>query len=182
MSRRQRTWNALKNIVIVMSLFVNLGLIVVLLILASQIGSIKATLNGVLGQLDTAFASLGTSVIKDTIHIEQNVPVRFDLPIADLPGTAVTTAPVPLVIPATFSLGSFGQINGTVSLALPANLSLPMRISMVVPVNNEIRVAFDQAVSIPLGARGLGPVINQLRGVTQPLMQTIQTLPDKIGP
>jgi hypothetical protein len=49
-----------------------------------------------------------------------------------------------------------------------------------VPVNSEIPVIFDQSVVIPLGARGLAPVINQLRGVTQPLMQTIQTLPDSI--
>ena len=182
MSRRQRAWNALKNITIVVSLFVNLILIIALLIIASQIGNIKAALNGVVGQLDTAFTSLGAAVVQDTIHIEQRVPVRFDLPINELPGTATTTEAVPLSIPATFSLGSFGQIHGTVSLALPANLRLPVRISMTVPVQNEIPVVFDQPVAIPLGQRGLGPVIDQLRGVTQPLLQMIQSLPDSITP
>jgi len=180
MSIPQRTWNALKNVTIVMSLTVNIVLIAVILILVSQIGAIKSTLNGVLTQLDTAFSSLGAAVIQDTIHIDQRVPVRFDLPVSDLPGTATTTEPVPLVIPASFSLGSFGHINGTVSLALPTNLRLPIRISMVVPVNNEIPVVFDQPVAIPLGQKGLGPVINQLRGVTQPLIQLVHTLPDSI--
>ncbi len=180
MSRRQRAWNALRNLTIVVSLVVNIILISIVLILASQIGAIKATLSGVVGQLDAAFVSLGAATVQDTIHISQQVPVQFDLNIAELPGTAVTTAPVPLNIPASFSLGGFGQINGTVSLSLPAGLVLPMKISMVVPVNSQIPVVFDQPVSIPLGARGLGPVVDQLRGVTQPLMQTIQSLPDSI--
>lgn len=179
MSISQRTWNALKNVTIVMSLAVNIVLIVVVLVLIGQIGSIKATLNGVLTQLDTAFSSLGAAVIQDTIHIDQRVPVRFDLPV-DQNVTAVTTAPVPLAIPAGFSLGPFGHINGTVSLSLPQNLSLPIRISMVVPVSNEIPVVFDQPVAIPLGQKGLGPVIDQLRGVTQPLIQLVDAIPDSI--
>ena len=180
MLRLQRLWNAVRNVTVVISLVVNIVLISLVLILASQIGAIKATLSSVVGQLDTAFVALGDAVVEDNIHIDQRVPVQFDLPIQEEQGTATTTAPVPLNIPATFSLGSFGQINGTVSLALPANLALPVRISMVVPVNSEISVTFDQKVSIPLGARGLGPVISQLRGVTQPLIQTIQTLPNAI--
>lgn len=172
-------WNALKNVTIVISLVVNIILISVVLILASQIGAIKSTLNGIVGQLDTAFVSLGNAVVKDTIHIEQSVPVQFELPI-DQTVTVMTTGAVPLNIPASFSLGSFGQINGTVSLSLPRDLALPIRIQMLVPVNSQIPVVFDQPVSIPLGARGLSPVINQLRGVTQPLMQTIQALPNSI--
>jgi hypothetical protein len=172
-------WNALKNVTIVISLVVNIILISVVLILASQIGAIKSTLSGIVGQLDTAFVSLGNAVVKDTIHIEQSVPVQFELPI-DQTVTVMTTGAVPLNIPASFSLGSFGQINGTVSLSLPRDLALPIRIQMLVPVNSQIPVVFDQPVSIPLGARGLSPVINQLRGVTQPLMQTIQALPNSI--
>ncbi|HLF28269.1 MAG TPA: hypothetical protein VJG32_18210 [Anaerolineae bacterium] len=179
MSRPHRAWNALKNITIILSLIVNIILIVVVLVLISQIGNIKATLNGVLTQLDTAFSSLGAAVIQDNIHIDQRVPVRFDLPV-DQNIVAMTTDAIPLSLPATFSLGSFGQINGTVYLALPPNLALPIHISMLVPVNNEIPVVFDQPVAIPLGERGLGPVIAQLRSVTQPLLQIVRQIPDSI--
>jgi hypothetical protein len=179
MSRRHRLWNAVKNITIVVSLIVNVVLIIALVVLASQVGQIKATLNGIVGQLDTAFVSLGDAVVQDNIHIAQRVPVRFDLPI-DQAITVMTTQPVPLSIPATFSLGQFGQIYGTVSLALPQDLSLPILIRMVVPVQTEIPVVFEQPVSIPLGQRGLGPVVNQLRGVTFPLLQMIQGLPNSI--
>lgn len=177
MSRRQRTWNAVKNITIVISLIVNLVLIVALLIVVSQIGAIKATLNSVLSQLDTAFSGLGAAVVQDSIHIDQRVPVNFMLPV-DQNIVAVTTDAVPLNLPASFSLGPFGQINGTVSLSLPRDLSLPIHIGMNVPVNTDIAVTFDQPVAIPLGQRGLGPVIDQLRGVTVPLLQLVETIPE----
>lgn len=179
MSRLQRVWNAVRNVTVVISLVVNIVLISLVLILASQIGAIKATLSSVVGQLDAAFVALGDAVVEDNIHIDQRVPVSFALPI-DQRIQVVTTDAVPLSLPASFSLGSFGQINGTVSLALPRDLPLPIHIVMNVPVNSEIPVVFDQQVSIPLGARGLAPVIRQLRSVTQPLMQTIQALPNAI--
>jgi len=179
MTRRQSVWNAIKNITIIVSLFVNVVLIVVLLVVVGQIGNIKATLNGIVGQLDAGFVSLGSAVVQDTIHIDQRVAARFDLTV-DQAGSATISEDVPLNIPATFSLGSFGQIYGTVSLALPAGTRLPVQINMTVPVNNEIPVVFDQPVSIPLGQRGLGPVIQQFRSVTQPLLQTIQSLPDSL--
>jgi len=179
MSISQRTWNALKNVTIVMSLAINIVLVAVVLILVSQIGAIKSTLNAVLLQLDQAFVALGAAEVRDSIHIDQGVPVSFDLPV-DQNVTVVTTAPVPLNIPASFSLGPFGQINGTVSLSLPQGLALPIRIGMVVPVQTEIAVTFDQPVTIPLGQRGLGPVIEQFRSVTQPLIQLVETLPDSI--
>lgn len=178
MTRRQAMWNALKNITIVISLVVNTILIIALLVIVTQIGNIKATLYSVFNQLDTAFVSLGTANIQEIIRINQMVPVQFDLPI-DQQGVAIILRDVPLTIPATFVLGgSGGTINGTVSLALPAGTSLPLRISMTVPVDNEIPVVFDQAISIPLGARGLGPTINELRAVTLPLLELISTLPD----
>jgi hypothetical protein len=176
MSRRQSVWNAIKNISIMMSLVVNIILIVVVVVLLTQLSNIKSTLQGVLNQLDTAFVSLGAAVIHDNIYIDQRVPVKFDLTVDQL-GTARITQAVPLSIPATFSLGSFGTINGTVSLALPAGTTLPVQINMTVPVDNEIPVTFAQAVAIPLGERGLGPVIGQLRGVTQPLLQLVQSIP-----
>lgn len=178
MSRRS-VWEAVKNATIVVSLVVNLILIVALVVLAGQIGNIKSTLGSIVGKLDSGFVSLGSAVVQDTIHIDQRVPVRFDLTV-DQAGSAVINEAVPLNIPATFSLGAFGQIYGNVSLALPAGTRLPVQINMTVPVNNEIPVVFDQPVSIPLGQKGLGPVIEEFRSVTRPLMGMIQSLPDSI--
>ena len=171
-------WNALKSISLIVSMLVNLILIVVVLVLLTQIGAIKVTVAGVLGQLDSAFEDLGKSTITDTIGIKQQVPVKFDLPL-DRDTTVVTTQPVPLNVPASFSLGPFGMINGTVSLQLPAGTSLPVHLNLVVPVDTQLPVVFDQPVSINLYDKGLGPVVNKLRGALAPLIHAVDQLPDR---
>jgi hypothetical protein len=173
-----RLWNALKNINALISLFVNLILIIVVLVLVSQIGAIKATLAGVLGQLDSAFEGLGKSSIVDTIAINQQVPVQFDLPI-DQSITVVTQAPIPLSVPTTFSLGAFGTINGTVSLQIPAGTSLPVQLQLTVPVKTQIAVKFDQPVSINLYSKGLGKVVDKLRSALAPIINLVKDLPDR---
>jgi hypothetical protein len=161
-----------------MSLVINLILIVAVVILANQVGAIKLTLNAVLGQLDSAFEGLGQAVISDTIKIDQQVPVQFDLPLSQ--DTVVTTQrPVPINTQATFSLGQFGSINGTVSLQLPAGTSLPVHLELTVPVSNSIPVVFDQPVTIPLAEKGLGPVVSKLRSALAPIIDLVQKMPDR---
>ena len=173
----RRVWEALKSISLIVSMVINLILIIVVVILINQVGAIKLTLASVLGQLDSAFQGLGAATIVDTIKIDQRVPVRFDLPLSQ-DTTVVTQAPVPITAYATFSLGQFGSINGTVSLALPAGTSLPVHLELTVPVSNSIPVVFDQPVSIPLAAKGLGPVVAQLRSALAPIIGLVQQLPD----
>jgi hypothetical protein len=173
----RRFWDALKTISLLVSMGVNLILIIIVAILLNQIGAIKTTVASILGQLDSAFLGLGQATIVDTIKIDQRVPVQFDLPL-NQDTTVVTMAPVPIVAPTTFSLGPYGTINGTVSLALPAGTQLPVHLQMTVPVSNAIPVVFDQPVSIPLAQKGLGPVVAKLRSALGPLIQVVQQLPD----
>jgi hypothetical protein len=177
-SRPQKFWDAAKTLTLIASMFINLILIVAVVILANQVGSIKMTLNSVLGQLDSAFEGLGQVVVKDTIKINQQVPVQFDLPLKQ--DTVVTTqAPVPINTQATFSLGQFGSINGVVSLQLPPGTRLPVHLEMTVPVSNSIPVVFDQPVSIPLAEKGLGPVVAKLRAALGPIIGLVQQMPDR---
>lgn len=173
----RRAWEALKSISLFVSMIINLILIIVVVILINQVGAIKQTIGSILGQLDSAFQGLGAATIVDTIKINQQVPVRFDLPLSQ-DTTVVTQAPVPISAYATFSLGQFGSINGTVSLALPTGTSLPVHLELNVPVSNSIKVAFDQPISIPLAERGLAPVVAKLRSALGPLIQIVQQLPD----
>jgi hypothetical protein len=177
-SQPRKFWDAAKTITLIASMFIDLILIVAVVILANQVGSIKMTLNAVLGQLDSAFKDLGQVVITDTIKINQQVPVQFDLPLSQ--DTVVTTlAPVPINTQANFSLGPYGSINGTVSLQLPAGTSLPVHLEMSVPVSNAIPVVFDQPVSIPLAEKGLGHVVDKLRAALLPIIGVVQQLPDR---
>jgi hypothetical protein len=177
-SRKQKFWDAAKTLTLLVSMIINLILIIAVLILANQVGAIKMTLNSVLGQLDSAFEGLGAASIKDTIVINQQVPVRFDLPLSQ--DTVVTTqGPVPINTQATFSLGQFGSINGTVSLQLPPGTQLPVHLELVVPVSNTIPVVFDQPIDIPLAEKGLGPVVAKLRAALAPIIDLVDRLPDR---
>jgi hypothetical protein len=173
----RRVWEAFKSISLVVSMIINLVLIVVVVVLINQVGAIKLTLGSILGQLDSAFQGLGAASIVDTIKINQQVPVRFDLPLSQ-DTTVVTQAPVPIDAYATFSLGQYGSINGTVSLALPTGTSLPVHLELSVPVSSSIQVAFDQPISIPLAERGLAPVVAQLRSALGPIIEMVQQMPD----
>ncbi len=176
--RRQKFWDAAKTLTLISSMVINLILIAVVVILANQVGAIKHTLNSVLGQLDSAFEGLGAASIKDTIAINQQVPVRFDLPLKQ--DTVVTTqAAVPINTQATFSLGQFGSINGTVSLQLPPGTQLPVHLELTVPVSNSIPVVFDQPINIPLAQKGLGPVVAKLRAALAPIIDVVDQLPDR---
>ena len=177
-SHKRKFWDAAKSISLLVSMIINVVLIVTVAALVYQVGAIKMTLGSVLGQLDSAFEGLGQAVIQDTIQIDQIVPVRFDLPLNQ--NTVVTTqAPVPISTQATFSLGQFGSINGTVSLQLPTGLQLPVHLELTVPVSNAIPVVFDQPIAIPLAEKGLGPVVAKLRSALGPIINLVGQLPDR---
>ncbi len=175
--RIKGSWAAFKDIAIIFSFIVNLVLVIVLLVLLTLLLPIKnSVVVPLLTNLDTAFAHLGDAHIQDTISINQQVPVNFTLPL-QTDTTVVTVGDVPLNVPATFSLGQFGQINGMVSLKLPAGTVLPIRLDLQVPVNEQITVAFDQPIDIHLGKRGLEPVVGELRGVVSPYIKLMDQLP-----
>ncbi|MBN1888969.1 MAG: hypothetical protein JW850_13325 [Thermoflexales bacterium] len=170
-------WAAFKDIAVVFSFIVNFVLVLVLVFVLILLIPIKDTVvMPLLSNLDGAFANLGEAHIQDTIAINQQVPVQFTLPL-ETDTVVVLTQPVPLRVPATFSLGQFGQIQGTVNLQLPAGLTLPIRLDLDVPVDQQITVAFDQPIDIHLGNKGLGPVVGELRGVVQPYIKLLQSLP-----
>ena len=174
----RKVWRAAVGLTLLASMAINLILIVVVVILVNQVGAIKMTLASVLGQLDSAFEGLGAASIQDTIKINHQVPVQFDLPLNQ--NTTVTTlAPVPINTQANFSLGPFGNINGVVSLQLPTGTQLPVHLELMVPVSNSIPVVFDQPINIPLAEKGLGPVVAKLRSALGPLIKLVGQLPER---
>jgi hypothetical protein len=210
MKPSKRYWSAFKDVAIVFSFAVNFALVVLLLALTMPAVQAALTLTDslaepLLGDLDEAFVGLGEATIDTIVHIDEPVPVQFDVQIdQQLPidfqlpieqSTAVVlTDNVPLYgIPARFTLpGGGGVINGQVSLSLPVGLRLPIQLGMVVPVSqtipvrldvpvdHTIRVQMDVPVEIELGKAGLDPAVQELREVFRPLRIQVQRLPDTV--
>jgi hypothetical protein len=178
-----------QTIAIIFSFVINLILVLVVVVLATQIMAIKKQLlEPLVYGLDQSFANLGEATIDTTIPISQSLrvaftqPVQFELPL-DQETTVTTLTPTPINTTVRLSLGQYGQINAPVSLSLPTGTPLRVRLSMKIPVNTSINidqqvpVLFNQRALIKLGPSGLDPVVSQLRGVVKPYVTMMQSLP-----
>lgn len=172
-------WNAFKNFAIIFSFIVNFVLILVLLLSPRPVFMAKSQVaEPLLMDLDSAFAALGNTTIESTVHIEDTMPVVFDLPLAQNTNV-VLVQPVPIQAPASFVWpAGGGVIHGTVQLVLPEGLTLPVSLNLMVPVSTTVPVVMEVPVEIPLDEAGMGPAIDQLRAVFQPLNGALQSLPD----
>lgn len=177
--RKYHFWEAFKNFALIFSFIVNLVLIFVLLLAIKPIFMAKSQVaQPLLGDLDTAFKHLGETHIKSTVSVNHQLPVVFDLPLKQNT-VVVLTEPVPLNAAATFALpGGGGSINGTVSLYLPVGMQLPVNLDLMVPVSTTVPVNMQIPVEIPLDQAGMGPAIEELRGVFRPIGATLESLPN----
>jgi hypothetical protein len=176
------TWSAFRNFAIIFSFITNFVLVVVLLLLVLQMpgfyGPFKSGLLGPLVEgLYGGFGRMNDARIMRTIEVEDTVPAVFDLAV-DQTTTVELMEPVPLTLPANFSLGPYGSINGTVSLELPAGTKLPVHMAMTVPVSETIPINLKVGVAIPLNETELGPEFQHLQQLMAPLNTMITSLPD----
>ena len=127
-----------------------------------------------LGELMTSIEGLQSAHIRTNIPINQQLPISLDVPVNQQ--TAVrTTADVPLVVPARFTLpGGGGQINGSVALSLPAGLELPINLNMTIPISSTIPVKFDVPVDIPMQETELADDFNRLHDLVQPAAELVK--------
>jgi hypothetical protein len=196
-------WQAFVNIATVFSFAVNLVLVLVLILFVGPIFQLKTgVVEPLLWNLDRAFQRLGETSVETTVEVDEPIGIQFELPLdqsMDLDfdltiseeTAVVLSEPVPLNVPATFTLPGFGgEINGTVSLNLPAGMRLPVQLNMtvpvqrtipvqmVVPVSETMPIQMAIPVSIQLGEAGLDPAVQQLRQVFAPIRDLIESLPD----
>ena len=172
-------WNAFKNFALVLSFIIDFILIVVLFLTPDPLFMAKGQIaEPLLLDLDEAFAALGNTKIESTVNIEDTMPVVFDLPLAQNT-EVVLVQPVPLDVPATFIWpAGGGAIHGRVQLVLPEGLALPVALNLMVPVSTTVPVVMEVPVEIPLNEAGMGPAIEQLRGVFQPISGLLEDIPD----
>ncbi len=178
-SEIKKIWLAFKNFAIVFSFIVNFVLVIVLLLSPKPLFSTKSEIaEPLLLDLDSAFAALGETTIRTTVQINHMLPISFDLPLQQQTAVILNES-VPLQVPATFYLpGGGGAINGVVSLALPSGQALPVTLDFTIPVAAMVPVEFALPVEIELYKAGMGPAIDQLRSVFQPMTSFLQDLPD----
>jgi len=176
---QQKPWQAFKNFALLFSFVINLILLVVLLLALPRIlPLVNEVAKPIVGGLNQSFVEMNSASITRTIVVSDIIPIDFNLPLRT--HTAVTLTenvvlgdyPITMVLP-----GGGGQINGNVTLVLPAGLPLPVALNLNVPVRNQIPVKLNVAVNIPLNETELGAPFTRLQNLFGPLVEQLDKVP-----
>ncbi len=174
----QKPWDAFKTFAILFSFALNLTLVIILLAVAGLIIPIvNDIVEPIVSGLNDSFVEMSEATIEQEITIDTTMPISFTLPL-EQSTVVILTEDVPLTVPAHFLLpGGGGEINGVVTIIMPAGLPLPVAMSMEVPVNQTIPVSMKVPVEIPLAETELGGPFFKLRALFGPLNDMLKNLP-----
>ena len=163
-------WLAFERFALVFSFSMNVILLVVVLVLAGLLLPIKDYIaRPIMDQVMAEIDQLGETHIKTTILVEDEIQVKFDLPLNQAVNVT-TMAPVPIETAAFFTLpGGGGYIRGTVSIDLPANTVLPVRLNTTVPVDQMVPVRMEVPVDINLGETDLKTSVDNFKALLKPI-------------
>lgn len=162
-----------------MSLIVNFILVIVVIVLLSQLSSIKRMVqNDVLGGLYANFIMMDEASIRTTIPVHAEVPAKFKLPL-DTDTTVVLIDDTPIRgARVTLQTGGLSITNAPADIVLPAGTELPIHLSLEVPVDQKIPVDLKVDVNIPLKETELHRPFVGLKNVVAPYYWMLFKLPD----
>jgi len=166
----------------VISLLVNIGTVIALIVVVQLLGGPKATMsfaqgqaNGLLGGLYNNFVKMDAASIKTTIHVEKEIPVQFSLNVS---GPTDVTLSKDVVISGalvTVNTGGLNINNARANIVLPAGTVLPINIqNLVVPVDQKVLAVLDVPVNIPLNQTELHDPFVGLQKVIEPYYCLLQ--------
>lgn len=163
-------WNAFKNFAIIFSFIMNFVLIIVLVIVVREIFIIKEGIaEPLIDGLHRNFVGMDEANIKTNIQVEDTITIDFQLPI-EQEITVVMTDTVPL--------GNFTFGDNSIPISLEAGDELPIRLNMVVPVQQTIPISLTVPVDIPLNETELHGPFTNLRDLLEPFVRSLDNLPD----
>ncbi len=173
-----KPWQAFKNFAIIFSFVLNMIFLVLLILVAFYIIPVlNDVAEPVVAGLNDSFEEMESAHIRQTITIDDQIPVVFELPVQTETVTTILE-PVPMTIPTQFVLpGGGGFINGNVSFALPAGTELPVQLDVIVPVSQSVPIAMSVPVDIPLSYTELSEPFGDLRQLFAPLDSLLSNLP-----
>lgn len=156
------------------SLTVNIGLLIVLLVALQVLGGTKATLSliqgqasGILGGLYNNFVKMDQATISANIPVDANIPLNIVVPVQAT--TRITIAEA-VVIPNAHVRINTGALNidANAEVTLPANTPLVVNLDFPLNVQNSIPIHLDVPVNIPLNHTELHEPFVGLQKVVEP--------------
>jgi len=166
----------------VISLLVNIGTVIALIVVVQLLGGTKATIafaqgqaNGLLGGLYNNFVKMDAASIKTTIHVEKDIPVQFSLNVSGPTDVTLSKDVVITGALVTVNTGGLNINNARANIVLPAGTVLPITIqNLVVPVDQQVKAILDVPVNIPLSQTELHDPFVGLQKVIEPYYCLLQ--------
>jgi hypothetical protein len=160
----------------VISLLVNIGTVIALIVIVQMLGGPKKTLalaqdqaSGLLGGLYLNFVKMDAASIKTTIHVEKDIPVQFSLNVSGPTEVTLTRDVTINGALVTVNTGGLNINNARANIVLPKGTLLPINIeNLVVPVDKTVRAILDVPVDIPLNHTELHEPFVGLQKVVEP--------------
>jgi len=166
----------------VISLLVNIGTVIALIVVVQLLGGTKATLafaqgqaNGLLGGLYNNFVKMDAASIKTKIHVEKDIPVQFSLNVSGPTDVTLSRDVVITGALVTVNTGGLNINRARADIVLPAGTILPINIqNLVVPVDKTVPAILDVDVNIPLNQTELHDPFVGLQKVVEPYYCLLQ--------
>jgi hypothetical protein len=158
----------------VISLTMNVGLLIVLLIALQVLGGTKATFalvqnqaTGLLGGLYTNFVKMDQATISSSIPVDASIPLNIVVPVQ---ATTRITIAEQVIIPNAHVRINTGALNidANAEVTLPANTPLVVNLDFPLTVQNSIPIHLDVPVNIPLNHTELHEPFVGLQKVVEP--------------
>jgi hypothetical protein len=132
-----------------------------------------------LGETVGALRDLEGATIRAQVPVDQQLPLQLQVPI-EQNTVVVTTAPIPLKVPALITLPSGGgYMNATVSMDLPAGTELPIHLSLSAPLDATVPLKLDVPVNIPVRDTELSAPLARLRTTFEPVLRLLNNAPEQ---
>jgi len=178
---KQAILPAFWTIASVLSMIVNVILVIVLLVLARELFTLKAMVgDGLLGGLYENFILMDQAHIRTTIEVQTEVPVQFTLPVQTNTSVQLTEDTRIDGARVTLNTGGLNIISAPTNIILPAGTNLPIALDITVPVNTTIPITLQVPVDIPLAETELHQPFVGLQQVVAPYYWML--FPDIKGP
>ncbi|MBS1248713.1 MAG: hypothetical protein MAG431_00272 [Chloroflexi bacterium] len=161
----------------VFSLALNVILIAALIIIGRELFALKSVVNDhLLGGLATNFEKMDEAKIATTIGVEDEIQVKFDLPVQTNKQVILTDS-VALRAPVKINTGPI-SINAMADIELPKGLLLPIALDIMVPVETMVPINLEVPVDIPLKETELHEPFVGLQDVVKPYQDLLTPLPN----
>jgi hypothetical protein len=136
----RKSLKAAKNLYKILSVAVDIGMLLLVLILAISLKNLRDTVNGVISDLYKSFQLMDDAAISTTVQIP-SIPIDFNLPVVQKETNVTLTQDVVIrSAHVTINSGAFFINEAPAVVTLPAGTVLPVSLSMDVPVKTEVVV------------------------------------------